>query len=84
MGFDGKITGSHLRLTGIEEGEILLQDEEVLPPIVPRQGRDDVGLGSAAPVIAVLSQLLRVSLPGNNVAGLREAPGAQARDDSPY
>ena len=44
MGFDGGVAGGDLRLTGVEELEILLQDEEVLRAIVAGQRGDDLGL----------------------------------------
>jgi hypothetical protein len=42
--FDGAVTGGQLRLTRVEEFEILLQDEEMLGPIVAGQGGDDLRL----------------------------------------
>ena len=38
------VEGGELSLTCIKEFEILLQDEEVLGPIVPGQGGDDLSL----------------------------------------
>ena len=56
---DGAVTGGQLRLTGIEEFEILLQDEEMLGPIVAGQRRDDLGLGGLTAIVAMLGEVLR-------------------------
>ena len=53
VGFDGGIARQELLLIGVEVGEVLLQDKDAFPAIVPRQGRDDLGLRCAAPVVSV-------------------------------
>lgn len=68
MCLDGDITRGELGLTRVEEREILLEHKEVLRPIVAGQRTDDLGLGGAAPVIAVLRQLLRVSPAVHDIA----------------
>ena len=65
---DGAITGRELRLTGVEEFQILLQDEEVLGAIVAGQGRHDLRLRGATPIVAMLGELLRVAVAGDDVA----------------
>jgi hypothetical protein len=58
---DGAITGAKLRLAGIEEFKILLEDEEMFRPIVTGERGDDVGLGRVASMIAMLGELLRIA-----------------------
>ena len=41
---DRAVTGRQLGLTRVKEFEILLEDKQVLGPIVPRQGGEDLRL----------------------------------------
>ena len=66
-GVDGLVARGELRLTHIEELEILLEDKEVFGPVVAGQGRGDlVGRGLAVRV-AVLGEDVRVVLAGHEV-----------------
>lgn len=53
MGLDRAITGGDLRVAGVEEFEILLQDKEMLGAIVPSQCGDDFGFRRFAAAMAV-------------------------------
>src|SRR4029077_3787019 len=60
LGLKGAIAGRQLDLTRVEEFEILLQDEEMLGPIVAGQRGDDLCPRGATPIIAVVGEVLRV------------------------
>ncbi len=68
MCVQGAVTGGELRVTRIEEGKILLQDEEMLGPIVPGQGGDDLGFGGMAPRIPMRGELGRITVTGDDVS----------------
>lgn len=68
MRLDRGVARGELGLTGVKELKVLLQDEEMLGPIVTGQGGDDLGLGRAAPMIAMLGELVRVAVTGHDVA----------------
>ena len=68
MGLDGAITRGKLLLIGIEEFEILLEHEDVFGAVVPAQGGDDLGLGRVTPDVAMLGEVLRIALAGDDVA----------------
>ena len=76
VGLHGAIAGRQLDLTGVEEFQILLQDEEVLGPIVAGQGGEDLGPRGATPIIAVAGQVRRVVAASDNVAQDFEAGDA--------
>ena len=67
MRVDGTIAGRELGLTGIEELEILLQDDEMFRSIVAGQRGHDVGRGGAAAVVAVRREGEGIPLPGDDV-----------------
>ena len=64
---DGAVADGELLLMDIEEGQVLLQDEDMFGPIVPGEARDDLRRGRVAAVFAMLREPLRVTLPGDNV-----------------
>ena len=68
MGLDGAITRGELLLIDIEEFQILLEHEDVFGAIVPAQSGDELGLGCATPDIAMLREVLRIALAGDDVA----------------
>src|SRR5207245_2124206 len=63
---NGAITGRQLSLTGVEEFQILLQDEEVLGAIVAGQGRLDLNLRRATSIVPMAGEMLRVVVAGDN------------------
>lgn len=76
--FDGGVARGELPLVGVEEFEILLEDEEMFRPVVPGQGRDDLGFGRMAPMVAVPRQVRRVAVARDDVA--EDAQAGDARD----
>ncbi len=82
MGFEGTVARRELPLIAIEEVEVLLEHEDVFGAIVAGQGRDDLGLGRVTPIVPMLGELLRVALPGDDVAQDAQArhPGDVADD----
>ena len=64
---DGLIAGGELTLTGVEEFQILLQDEDVLGPIVAGQRGNDLRMRGAAPIVPMTSELLGVAMARDNV-----------------
>ena len=68
MALDGAITRGELLLIGVEEFQILLEHEDVFGAIVPAQSGDELGLGCATPDIAMLREVLRIALAGDDVA----------------
>ena len=54
-----------LLLDDIKQAEVLLEGEEVLRPIVSREGASDVVLRCLAPGIPVTGQLVWISFTGN-------------------
>ena len=73
MGLDGAVTGRKLCLTRVEEFQILLQDEEMLRPVIACQGGDDVSRGCATPMIPMLGEPVRVALASHHIAQDAEA-----------
>src|SRR5438876_2148149 len=55
-------------LTGVVELQVLLEDKQMLGPIVAGERRDDVRLGCVAAGIAMLGQLHGVTAAGRDVA----------------
>ena len=68
MALDGAITRGELLLIGVEEFQILLEHEDVFGAIVPAQSGDELGLGCATPDIAMLREVLRIALAGDDGA----------------
>ena len=51
-GLDRDVTRGDLLLPVIERLQVLAQDEDVLGTVITREGRDDLGLGGVAPIVA--------------------------------
>ncbi len=64
---DREIARGQLRLTRIEEFQILLPDEEMLGPIVAREGRDELGLGGTTAMVAMVGEMFGVALARHDV-----------------
>jgi len=71
--FNRGVTGGELRLTHIEEFQILLQHEDVLGAIVSGQRGGDFRLGRVAAMVAVIGELGRVAPAGDDIAQDAEA-----------
>ena len=76
MRLDGDVAGCELRLARVVEREVLLQDEEVLGPVMPGERRDDLGVRRVTAMIAMRGQLLRIAVTGDDVAQNAEAGDA--------
>ncbi len=68
VGLNGDVARRELLLIGVEEFEVLLEDEEALGAIVGRQGGDDLVLGRLTAAVPMLRELVRVALAGHDVA----------------
>ena len=68
MAFDRRVAAGDLRLAHVEALEILMQHEQVVGLIVAGQGGDELGLGRAAPGVAMLGEVLGSPLPRDDVA----------------
>jgi len=63
VGLDRGIARGQLALIGVEEFEILLQDEDVLGAVMPGEGGRDLGRRGLTPVVAMLGKGVGVVRP---------------------
>lgn len=75
---DGRVARGELPLIHVVELEILLKDEDVFGAIVPGEGRDDLRLRCAAPIVAMLREMRRVAATGHDVT--EDSQTGHARD----
>jgi hypothetical protein len=75
---DGPIAIHELRLTRIEEFQILSEREEMLRAVMTGQCCDDLGRRRPTPTVAVLRELRRVALAPHNVT--QNAKASQSGD----
>lgn len=73
MRFDRLVARGKMLSIGVKELEVLLQHEDVLGPIVAREGGDDLGFRGTTAMVAMLREVARIALSRDDVAEDAEA-----------
>lgn len=68
MRFDRLVARGKMLSIGVKELEVLLQHEDVLGPIVAREGSDNLGFRGTTAIVAMLREVVRIALSRDDVA----------------